>query len=68
LKEKNRISFEKSIRGTALDLMATAAKALKESHRNSVQSSEWKESEGLLLFYDRIYVPNNVELYQRIVK
>jgi hypothetical protein len=50
------------------DLVATAAKALKESRGNSVRSSEWKESEGLLLFRDHIYVPNNAELCRRIIE
>jgi hypothetical protein len=53
--------------GEQEDLVATAAKALKESHRNSVHSTEWKESEGLLLFHDHIYVPNNAELRRRII-
>jgi hypothetical protein len=54
--------------GEQEDLVAAAAKALKESRGNSVRSSEWKESEGLLLFHDHIYVPNNAELRWRIVE
>ena len=54
--------------GEQEDLVATAAKAIKESCRNSVRSSEWTESDGLLLFWDHIYMPNNAELRQRIVK
>ena len=41
--------------GEQEDLVVTAAKALQEACGNAVRSSEWKESDGLLLFRDRIY-------------
>ena len=54
--------------GEQEDLVVTAAKALWEAHGNAVHSSEWKESDGLLLFRDRIYMPNNAELHCKIVE
>ena len=40
--------------GEQEDLVVTATKALWEAHGNAVCSSEWKESDGRLLFRDHI--------------
>ena len=50
------------------DLVAVAAKALKEKGGKSLRSSEWREAEGVLYYRDRIYVPKDQELRRRIVE
>src|ERR1700742_3336994 len=49
------------------EAVAKAARELKASNSKSVRSNKWSESDGLLLFRGKIYVPNDPELRQRIV-
>jgi hypothetical protein len=48
------------------------AKVARELHkdkgRGMVKSTEWSESEGLLMFRGKIYVPNDRDLRRRIVE
>jgi hypothetical protein len=48
--------------------VVTAGKALQESTGKSVRSTEWKLTNGLLLFQDHIYICSNAELCQKIVE
>ena len=49
--------------------VAKAAKELrKDKTRGTVRSAEWSESEGLLMFRGKIYVPKDPELRRRIVE
>ena len=49
--------------------VAKAAKELKQDKsRGLVRSAEWVETDGLLLFRGKIYVPNDRDLRRRIVK
>src|ERR1700675_4255352 len=49
--------------------VAKAAKELKQDKsRGLVRSAEWLETDGLLLFRGKIYVPNDRDLRRRIVK
>src|SRR6202795_2271425 len=49
--------------------VAKAAKELKQDQsRGLVRSAEWVETDGLLLFRGKIYVPNDRDLRRRIVK
>jgi hypothetical protein len=40
----------------------------KDKGRGMVKSAEWSESDGLLMFHSKIYVPKDRELRCRIVK
>ena len=53
--------------GVQEEAVAKSARELQQSGTKSVRSSEWSESEGLLLFRGKIYVPNDPELRRRIV-
>jgi len=53
--------------GQQEDTVAKAACGLKESSCGSVHSSEWSVQDGLLSFHGKIYVPNDSELYCRIM-
>jgi hypothetical protein len=44
-----------------------AVEALKGRSKKLVRGEEWKVRDGLILFRDRIYVPNDPELRRRIV-
>jgi hypothetical protein len=49
--------------------IAKAARELrKDKSRGTVKSAEWLESEGLLMFHCKIYVPNDRDLRHRIVQ
>jgi hypothetical protein len=49
--------------------MANAARELwKDKGRGMVKSTEWSESDGLLMFHGKIYVPKDRDLKHRIVK
>jgi hypothetical protein len=49
--------------------VAKAARELqKNKSRGTVKSAEWSESEGLLMFHGKIYVPKDRELRRRIVE
>jgi hypothetical protein len=40
----------------------------KDKGRGTVKSMEWSESEGLLMFHGKIYVPNDRDLRRRIIE
>jgi hypothetical protein len=49
--------------------VAKAARELrKDKSRGTVKSAEWSESDGLLMFRSKIYVPNDRDLRRRIVE
>jgi hypothetical protein len=49
--------------------VAKAARELwKDKGRGTVKSTEWSESDGLLMFHSKIYVPKDRELRCRIVE
>jgi hypothetical protein len=49
--------------------VAKAARELrKDKGRGTVKSAEWSESDGLLMFHGKIYVPKDRELRRRIVE
>jgi hypothetical protein len=49
--------------------VAKAARELrKDKSRGTIKSAEWSESEGLLMFHSKIYVPKDRDLRRRIVK
>jgi hypothetical protein len=49
--------------------VAKAARELrKDKRRGTVKSAEWLESDGLLMFHGKIYVPNDRDLRHRIVE
>jgi hypothetical protein len=49
--------------------VAKAARELqKVKGRGMVKSAEWSESDGLLMFHSKIYVPKDRELRHRIVE
>jgi hypothetical protein len=51
------------------DSVAKAARELwKDKGRGTVKSTEWSESDGLLMFRGKIYVPNDRDLRHRIVE
>jgi hypothetical protein len=46
-----------------------AARELRmDKGRGTIKSAEWSESDMLLMFHSKIYVPNNRDLRRRIVK
>ena len=49
------------------DSVAIAARDLRKGKGKSLRSAEWSESDGLLLFRGKIYVPNDPEIRRRIV-
>jgi hypothetical protein len=53
--------------GLVEDSVAAMVKGLKESKSRTVQGAEWNLREGLVLYRDRIYVPNDPDLRRRIV-
>jgi hypothetical protein len=55
--------------GVQEESIAKAARELwKDKGRGTVKSTEWSESEGLLMFRGKIYVPNDRDLRCRIVE
>jgi hypothetical protein len=49
--------------------VAKAARELrKDKSRDTVKSAEWSESDGLLMFHGKIYVPNDRDLRHRIIE
>jgi hypothetical protein len=49
--------------------VAKAARELwKDKGRGTIKSTEWSESDGLLMFHGKIYVPKDRELRCRIVE
>jgi hypothetical protein len=55
--------------GVQKESIAKAARELrKDKGRDTVKSAEWSESEGLLMFHSKIYVPNDRDLRRRIVE
>jgi hypothetical protein len=55
--------------GVQEELIAKVARELrKDKGRGTVKSAEWSESEGLLMFCGKIYVPNDRDLWHCIVK
>jgi hypothetical protein len=49
--------------------VAKAARELrKDKGRGTVKSAEWSESDGLLMFHSKIYVPKDRELRHSIVE
>jgi hypothetical protein len=51
------------------ELVAKAARELcKDKGRDMVKSAEWSESDGLLMFHSKIYVPKDRELRHCIVE
>jgi hypothetical protein len=55
--------------GVHEESIAKAARELqKDKGRGTVKSTEWSESEGLLMFHGKIYVPNDRDLRRHIVK
>src|SRR5215467_11552988 len=49
------------------EVVAKAARELKESSSKTVHSSEWSKSNGLLTFRGKLYVPDSKDLRHRIV-
>jgi hypothetical protein len=55
--------------GMEEESVVKAARELwKDKSRCTVKSAEWSESDGLLMFRGKIYVPNDRDLRRRIVK
>jgi hypothetical protein len=55
--------------GVQEESIAKAAKELqKDKGRGMVKSAEWSESEGLLMFHSKIYVPNDRDLQCHIIE
>jgi hypothetical protein len=49
--------------------VAKAARELwKDKSRGMVKSTEWLESDGLVMFHGKIYVPKDRELRHRIIE
>jgi hypothetical protein len=52
--------------GVQEEAVAKAARELrKDKGRGTVKSAEWSESDGLLMFRGKIYVPNDRDLWHR---
>jgi hypothetical protein len=55
--------------GMQEESVAKAARKLrKDKGRGTIKSAEWSESDGLLMFCGKIYVPKDRDLRRRIVK
>jgi hypothetical protein len=51
------------------ELVAKAAMELrKDKGRGTIKSAEWSQSDGLLMFRGKIYVPNDRDLRRRIIE
>jgi hypothetical protein len=53
--------------GLVEDSVTVMVKGLKESKSRMVQGAEWNLHKGLVLYRDRIYVPNDPDLRCQIV-
>jgi hypothetical protein len=49
-------------------VVKAARELRKDKGRGMVKSAEWSESDGLLMFHGKIYVPKDRELRRRIIK
>jgi hypothetical protein len=49
-------------------VVKAARELRKDKGRGMVKSTEWSESDGLLMFHSKIYVPKDRELRRRIVE
>jgi hypothetical protein len=55
--------------GVQEEAVVKAARELqKDKGRGTVKSAEWSESDGLLMFRSKIYVPNDRDLRRRIIE
>jgi hypothetical protein len=55
--------------GVQEEAVAKAARELrKDKGRGTVKSAEWSESNGLLMFCSKIYVPNDRDLWHHIIE
>jgi hypothetical protein len=55
--------------GVQEEAVVKAARELqKDKGRGTVKSAEWSESEGLLMFRSKIYVPNDRDLRCHIIE
>ena len=50
------------------DSITVMVNKLKDTKANSVHSVEWKLQDGILYYQDKIYVLNNVDLWQRVLE
>jgi hypothetical protein len=59
-----------SLKGSVQEesIAKVARELRKDKGRGTVKSAEWSESEGLLMFHGKIYVPNDRDLRHHIVK
>jgi hypothetical protein len=51
-----------------VSVVKAARELRKDKGRGTVKSTEWSESDGLLMFHGKIYVPKDRELRRRIVE
>jgi hypothetical protein len=49
-------------------VVKAARELRKDKSRGTFKSAEWSESDGLLMFHGKIYVPNDRDLRRRIVE
>ena len=54
-------------KGDQEEPVAKAARELRQASSKTVCSAEWSEDEGLLCFRGKIYVPQNPDLWRRVV-
>jgi len=54
-------------KGDQEELVAKAARELRQTSGKTVRSVEWSEDDGVLRFRGKIYVPQNVDLRRRVV-
>jgi hypothetical protein len=55
--------------GMQEESVAKAARELrKDKGRGTIKSTEWSESDGLLMFHGKIYVPNDRDLRHHIIE
>jgi hypothetical protein len=61
---------QRSVRDSVQEeAVAKAARELqKDKGRGTVKSAEWSERDGLLMFHGKIYVPNDRDLWRRIIE
>jgi hypothetical protein len=51
------------------EAVVKAARELrKDKGRGTVKSAEWSESDGLLMFHSKVYVPNDRDLRRHIIE
>src|SRR3984957_10383504 len=59
IREENRAGFQE-------DAVVKAIAELQKTQGKSVWTSEWSTRDGLLCFWDRVYVPKNPDLWHHI--